>query len=212
VKHFLRILIVLLGIAIAGVLVYRVSHSQPAAPSGPKSDALPVYSSIPEFKFTNQASQAFGSAELAGKVWAANFIFTRCPATCPVQTLRMGQLQKQLSQDPRWKDMQLVSFSVEPEHDTPSVLRDFAEQKHAQPGQWHFLTGARSEIWQLSTNGFKLAVGEAAPHAGSPLFHSPMLVVVDQQRRIRGYYDGMTEAGINEAAAAIRTALSELED
>jgi protein SCO1/2 len=175
----------------------------------PEADALRVYGSMPAFTFTNQAAEAFGTAQLAGKVWAANFIFTRCPATCPMQTFRMGQLQKELAADPHWNEIQLVSFSVDPEFDTVSVLSDYADGAKAQAGQWHFLTESRDTTWQLITNGFKLAVGEAPPDAGSPLFHSPMLVVVDQQSRIRGYFDGMTEVGIQEAATAILTALNE---
>lgn len=208
-KYALRILIVGLAVAIVALIALRSLRPAPAVVVLPEQDGLPVYSSIPAFSLTNQVASPYGTAELAGKVWAANFIFTRCPATCPVQTLYMGKLQRQLSALPRWDEIRLVSFSVDPEYDTPDVLAEYATEKGAEPGQWHFLTGVRSNIWTLSTAGFKLPVGEAEPDAEMPLFHSPMLVVVDQQSRIRGYFDGMTDEGISDAANAIREALAE---
>ena len=185
-------------------------------PSAPPSDAvatvtetLPLLGTVPEFTLTNEDGQEFGSRQLAGKVWVATFIFTRCPGTCPVQTMRMGQLQKQLAAQPGWDDVRLVSFSVDPEYDTPAVLRAYARQAGAEPGHWYFLTGPRDDIWQLSKDGFKLDVGEAPLNAFSPLFHSYNLMVVDRQARIRGYYSGMTEEGIEQVLRAVEPLLNE---
>lgn len=201
------LLVLTLAAMIALRRIFDHGAPVPGAPSA-QSGPIAVLGEIPPFSLASHSGVKLGRSELTGKVWAANFIFTRCAATCPMQTYRMGQLQKSLADARGWSDIRLVSFSVDPEHDTVEVLSEYAAQAGAQAGQWHFLTGARDEIWQLSTNGFKLAVGEPPPDAGSPLFHSPMLVVVDRRGRIRGYFDGMTGDGITEAAAAMRKILS----
>ena len=95
---------------------------------------------------------------------------------------RMGDLQKPL----RDTDVKLVSFSVDPQHDTPAVLREYAAKLDAQPGRWHFLTGDKNTIYRLSRDGFKLATAEGG--AEGPI-HSTRLVLVDRSGMIRGYYD-----------------------
>jgi protein SCO1/2 len=94
----------------------------------------------------------------------------------------MGELQKPL----RDTDVKLISFSVDPQHDTPTVLRDYAAKLNAQPGQWSFLTGDKNTIYRLSRDGFKLAA--AAGETAGPI-HSTRLVLVDRSGEIRGYYD-----------------------
>ena len=101
---------------------------------------------------------------------------------------RMSELQKPLEKT----DVHLVSFSVDPEKDTPEVLRGYAEKLHAEPKHWDFLTGPKSTIYDLSRNGLKLAVSDGSNEAGIPV-HSTRLVLVDRRGEIRGYYEA-TEA------------------
>jgi protein SCO1 len=143
------------------------------------------YGSVPEFQLINQNGKNFGSADLRGKIWIADFIYTTCPGPCPMISSRMSELQKPLEKT----DVQLVSFSVDPARDTPAVLQTYAERLQAEPGRWDFLTGPRSTIYDLSRNGFKLAVGE---EKGVPI-HSTRMILVDRHGTIRGYYDA-TEA------------------
>src|SRR6184192_797945 len=112
------------------------------------------YGTVPSFQLLNQEGQPFGSAQLAGKIWIADFIYTSCPGPCPMISTRMSELQKPLEKT----DVHLVSFSVDPEKDTPDVLRGYAERLHAEPERWDFLTGRKSAIYNLSHNDFKLAV------------------------------------------------------
>jgi protein SCO1/2 len=142
------------------------------------------YGSVPSFQLTNQAEQPFGSAQLAGKIWIADFIYTMCPGPCPMISSRMSDLQKPLEKT----DVRLVSFSVDPEKDTPQVLRSYAETLQAEPGRWDFLTGPKSAIYKLSHDGFKLAVSDGGDTQGSPV-HSTRMVLVDRRGQIRGYYD-----------------------
>jgi protein SCO1 len=146
------------------------------------------YGTVPSFQLVNQNGQPFGSAQLAGKIWIADFIYTTCPGPCPMISSRMSELQKPLEKT----DVQLVSFSVDPEKDTPQVLRGYAEKLEADPARWDFLTGPKSAIYKLSHDGFKLAVSDGSSEQGIPV-HSTRMVLVDRHGRIRGYYEA-TEA------------------
>jgi protein SCO1 len=147
-----------------------------------------AYGTVPAFELVNQSGQPFGSAQLAGKIWIADFIYTMCPGPCPMISSRMSDLQKPLEKS----DVHLVSFSVDPEKDTPQVLRGYAEKLQADPARWDFLTGPKSAIYKLSHDGFKLAVSGGMDEQGIPV-HSTRIVLVDRHGQIRGYYDA-TEA------------------
>jgi len=139
---------------------------------------------VPHFQLVNQEGQPFDSAQLAGKIWIADFIYTTCPGPCPMISTRMSELQKPLEKT----DVHLVSFSVDPEKDKPEVLRGYAEKLRAEPKRWDFLTGSKSAIYKLSHDGFKLAVSSGSDEAGTPV-HSTRMVLVDRHGEIRGYYE-----------------------
>jgi protein SCO1/2 len=148
--------------------------------------AVPSYGIVPAFQLVNQNGQPFGSAQLNGKIWIADFIFTSCRGPCPLISTRMSELQKPLEKT----DVQLVSFSVDPETDTPEVLRGYAEKLQADPKRWDFLTGPKSAIYKLSHDGFKLAVSDGSDAEGVPV-HSTRMALVDRHDQIRGYYDAL---------------------
>ena len=154
------------------------------------------YGTVPEFVLVNQDGQNFGSARLRGKIWIADFIYTTCPGPCPMISSRMSELQKPLEKT----DVQLVSFSVDPEKDTPNVLRNYAENLHADPNRWTFLTGPKSTIYKLSHDGFKLAISDGSDAEGIPV-HSTRLVLVDRHGQIRGYYDAAGVDAITKLVA-----------
>src|SRR6266403_3184552 len=154
------------------------------------------YGSVPEFTLTNQDGKNFGSADLRGKIWIADFIYTMCPGPCPMISSRMSELQKPLEKT----DVHLVSFSVDPDKDTPQVLRSYAEKWQAEPGRWDFLTGPKSAIYKLSHDGFKLAVSDGSDAQGIPV-HSTRMVLVDRHGQIRGYYDATEPDAITKLVA-----------
>ena len=161
--------------------------------------SLPVLGKVPDFTLTGANGSSFGSAQLDSSVWIANFIFTRCPATCPMQSTRMSELQERLKTTELWSEINLVSFTVDPGHDTPQVLGEYGRRYGAETDKWQFLTGTRDEMWNLSKVGFKLAVGENPPEEeAQPLFHSQRLVLVDRRRQVRGYYDGVSAEGLQQ--------------
>ena len=154
------------------------------------------YGAVPSFQLTNQNGQPFGSSQLAGKIWVADFIYTTCPGPCPMISGRMSELQKPLEKT----DVHLVSFSVDPEKDTPAVLRGYAEKLQAEPERWDFLTGPKSVIYKLSHDGFKLAVSDGSDAQGLPV-HSTRMVLVDRHGQIRGYYDATEPEAITKLLA-----------
>lgn len=174
------LLVVLLAVAVAAVL-QRSRQSEPP----------PVLGHAPEFALTNRDGRTVRTADLAGKPWIADFVFTRCALSCPVLTARMSRFNRDLPDD---LDLHLVSFSVDPEHDTPAVLARYAES-YSAPDRWLFLTGGRDEMLHIIRDGFKLALDPAPPPGMAsekePILHSTRFVLVDAQGDIRGYYDGM---------------------
>jgi protein SCO1/2 len=151
------------------------------------------YGSVPEFTLVNQDGKNFGSADLRGKIWIADFVYSTCPGPCPMISSRMSELQEPLKKT----DVHLVSFSVDPVKDTPQVLRGYADKLQAEPGRWDFLTGPQSTIYNLSRDGFKLAVGE---EKGVPV-HSTRMILVDRHGAIRGYYDATEPDAVTKLVA-----------
>jgi protein SCO1/2 len=162
------------------------------------------YGTVPSFQLVNQTGQPFGSAQLTGKIWIADFVYTTCPGPCPMISSRMSELQKPLEKT----NVHLVSFSVDPEKDTPQVLRGYAEKLQADPARWDFLTGPKSAIYKLSHDGFKLAISDGSGEQGIPV-HSTRMVLVDRYGEIRGYYDATAADTITKLLADTNHLLKE---
>ena len=158
-----------------------------------RPEPLPVYGKLPAFSLANRDGRTIRLEDLAGAPWVADFIFTRCPASCPMMSSRMARLDRNLSRD---LDVLLVSISVDPTYDTPEVLERYAKKFQA-PERWLFLTGEREDVRRLSIEGFKLGLdmdpppGMAGPE---PILHSTRFVLVDGEGQIRGYYEAFDEA------------------
>jgi cytochrome oxidase Cu insertion factor (SCO1/SenC/PrrC family) len=155
-----------------------------------------AYGRVPVFELINQDGQRFGSTQLLGKIWIADFIYTTCPGPCPMISSRMSELQKPLEKT----DVHLVSFTVDPARDTPQILRGYAEKLQAEPDRWDFLTGSQSAIYGLSRNGFKLTISDGKEEKGIPV-HSTRMILVDRHGEIRGYYDAAEADGMTRLLA-----------
>lgn len=157
---------------------------------------LPVLGTLPEFSLIERSGQPFGLADLRGKVWVADFIFTNCAGTCPIMTTAMTDLQKMALAE-NLSDVRLVSITVDPERDSLAVLQRFADGYGAIKERWYFLTGDGTAIQQLASKGFLLsAAASTGGSAEEPIIHSNRFVLVDRQGRIRGYYDGTDEESV----------------
>src|SRR5262249_15019154 len=181
------LLFIVLGLALPIVRTLRVSL--------PRS--LPVLSSVTDFQLTDQNGQPFGTQQLRGRVWVANAIFTRCPTVCPASTQYMAQVQH------RGRGLgeyfHLVSFTVDPEHDTPQKLLDYAKQHKVSPRMWSFLTGSRGELTRILNDGLKIYMGkdQTADDDLMSIGHGSHFVLVDGRMRIRGYYDLTAEGALD---------------
>ena len=158
----------------------------------PPESMPPVWAGVPDFQLTDQSGKRIRRSDLEGKVWIAAFLFTRCRAQCPVMIENLERLQQWMGNDER---IRIVSFSVDPEHDTPEVLSDFAVRIGADTTRWSFVTGDRDSIFTLARDGFLLGVEAAGDAAGgdgaNPVLHSNRLVLVDSDLKIRGTYVGL---------------------
>jgi protein SCO1/2 len=160
---------------------YRFSDAQ-------SLEGLNNFGSVPEFALAERNGKRVTLADLRGKVWIADFIYTSCTDTCPLQSAAMAKLQEQWSKQ---TDIELVSFSVDPERDTPQVLARYAEHYQANATRWLFLTGDKGQMTRLVQEGFHLSATPALKSASSEdvILHSPRFVLVDRAAQIRGYYD-----------------------
>lgn len=162
-------------------------------------DAPPVYGRVAEFTLTNQSGQAVTLADLRGRVWVADIIFTRCAGPCPRMTRQMKLLQDALPPDSRAR---LVTLTTDADFDTPEVMKAYAGRFEANTDRWMFLTGTKQAIAGLAIDSLKLtAIEKKAEERTDPadlFIHSTILVVVDQQARLRGIFETEGE-GIDPA-------------
>lgn len=173
------------GIA-ASVFAFSVVRSVTAEVPDPPKPMI----DLPSFTLTDQMGEPFGSADLEGKIWVANFIFTSCPTLCPQLTSTMQKVKHRLRGMGR--AVHLVSFSVDPERDTPEKLLEYSARYGANPSQWSFLTGTMEAVSDAVVKGFKMPIdGPDDPEEGSvfDITHGTRFVIVDPQNRVRGYYE-----------------------
>ncbi len=161
-----------------------------------KSEPLPVLGSIPEFNMTDSRGEPFGYNDLQGNIWVADFIFTTCAGPCPVMSSEMAVVHQEFIEDEKIKT---VSYTVNPDYDTPEVLADYAERYNANTEQWHFLTAPYEDIQSIIVNGFKMGDMEEI------VFHSTRFALVDKEMNIRGYYIGTEIEDIEELKKDIRS-------
>jgi cytochrome oxidase Cu insertion factor (SCO1/SenC/PrrC family) len=185
----LGLAVVGLGILLGTALWLRLEPPQAGwnHASGDAAASLNDYGPAPDFALTERSGRTVGLDQLRGKIWIADFIYTTCTDTCPLQTAMMAKLQQEYDKP----EIQFVSFSVDPERDTPTVLTAYAAKYQADADRWYFLTGQRERMIRLIQDGFHLAVA-TTPIGDDPsgmIAHSPRFVLIDKESRIRGYYD-----------------------
>jgi protein SCO1/2 len=193
-----------LGFAILTLALLRIAFDHRAV-------ELPVMATVPAFEFIDQNGGSFGSDDLAGRVWVATFIYSTCPGPCPRVMQKVRELDGQLTHDPR---LTLVSFSVDPEVDTPEVLAEFGQGHGVDAGRWKLLTGPSDDVFDLVRKGFLLGVSrtdddDAPPSADGPVVHSVRLVLIDGSMHVRGYYDTTDAEAMQRASRDIKRLLAE---
>ena len=164
-----------------------------------------IYHTIPPFEFIDQNGQLFSSKALEDKIYVANFFFATCPTICPKMSTNMLQVQDRFQDR---DDFRLLSFTVNPEHDTPEVLKEYAEKVHATDGVWTFLTGNKDSIYSVGFNGYFVSAQKDSIAPGGFL-HSSNLMLIDGEGRLRGVFDGTSVSETNDLFDAIDILLVE---
>jgi protein SCO1/2 len=197
-----RRLIRLLALFILVVCGYRFFSSGQVSPSS----ELRKFINVPPFSLTERSGKTITNADLLGKIWVADFVYTTCPGPCPLVTAGMVRVQKAVEHDPH---VQLVTFTVDPQDDTPAVLAAYADKFGADPNRWWFLTGPQKPLYNLIQNGFYQVVqdnrGQPQQDGQFTVTHSTKLVLVDADGVVRGFYDGVGPDGRTDLLKGIKT-------
>ncbi len=170
----------------------------------PPEPPLASHFSVPEFDLIERSGQPLRRADLAGKVWVADFFYSTCPGPCPMLSSRLSEIHKAIGHEP---DVRLLSISVDPEKDTPEVLRAYADNFQASD-RWLFATGDKAHIYALARQGFKVPLMDA-PAEGGLITHSTRLILVDQTGTVRGFYEGVEESSVGALVRDIGRLLQE---
>ena len=152
---------------------------------------------IGDFKFQNQNKKTITQKEINGKVFVAEYFFTTCQSICPLMNKQMQRIQEEFKGN---ENLKILSFTVDPAIDNTDALEKYAKEMNAIEGQWHFLTGQKEALYSLARKSFfilKPAEAQNLGDAGSDFIHTNNFVLVDQKKRIRGYYDGTNEEEVS---------------
>jgi protein SCO1/2 len=180
--------------AVAAMIVYALIVRSKWFNPPPKE--LGVLGRVPEMSLVDQSGAPFTAASMRGHVWISDFIFTTCQSTCPGLTAKMHHLEDVLAKDDATRGVRLVSFSVDPETDTPDVLAAYAAKAGADPKVWSFVTGQTDAMRAAVVGGFKMT----AEREGANVVHGNWFILGDAQGNIRGYYETETDEDVETIA------------
>jgi protein SCO1 len=166
-----------------------------------------VYARIPDFAFINQDSQQVTNQTFAGKIYVTDFFFTTCPTICPKMKSQLLRVYEQFKDEPR---VLLLSHSIDPVHDTVAVLRDYAQRLQVSSNKWHFVTGDKDAVYDMAMKYLVSAKEEGSEPGG--FLHSGHFVLVDENRHIRGIYEGTVAESVDQLMGDIQVLLKENKD
>lgn len=167
-----------------------------------------IYHQIPNFELTDQKGKQFKSNELKGFIYVADFFFTRCgnPTLCPRMSAELKRVQENFKDNDQVK---IVSFTVDPEFDTPEVLNEYAGRYQANYDKWKFLTGKKKDIYDLAYFGFKVNAMEEGNEVTPDFLHATKFMLIDPLGRIRGYYEATSREDVDRLILEIKILLYE---
>lgn len=166
-----------------------------------------VFHQIPTYVLENQNGDSVGSEQLKEKIAVVDFFFTRCGTICPKMTTQLTRVQKMFKSN---EEVKLQSISIDPKHDSASILKIYAEKYDAIEGKWDFLTGDKKTIYDLAIKGFKLPVADASEYDSTiksvdeTFIHSEKLLLIDKKGYIRGIYDGTNSEDVDRLMVEIK--------
>ncbi|WP_152287238.1 SCO family protein [Flavicella marina] len=172
----------------------------------PGSDEEKNFHSISNFTTVNQDGDIVNSATFEDKIYVTDFFFTSCPGICPRMTANMKEIQDAFLNE---KDLLLLSHSVTPEKDSVSVLKNYAVNKGAIAGKWHLVTGERTTIYRLGREQYFVENDLGTIKDVNDFLHTENFLLIDKNKHIRGIYNGLNRASINQLKIDIQTLLKE---
>ena len=146
-----------------------------------------IYEKVPGFELTNQFGEMISDKQFDNKIQVVDFFFTKCPTICPMMTRHLKDVQDQFQNEDK---LAIISYSIDAENDTPEQLKSYAEQYEINTNQWSLVTGNQEEIFELA-KGFKVRAFDDSFEDENSLIHDGTFVLLDQKRRVRGYYNGL---------------------
>ena len=164
-----------------------------------------VYHQIPAFRFLNQDSVWVSEKDMAGKIYIADFFFTSCPTICPKMKTQLLRIYERYAEN---DVIRILSHSIDPTYDTPSVLKQYATRLQVKSPRWNMLTGDKAAIYKLGEKSYMVTAQEDKNEAGG-FVHSGAFILVDKNRHVRGIYDGTQEAEVNHLIEDIEILLLE---
>ncbi len=147
---------------------------------------------VSQFSFSNQEGAIVDQDFVKNKIWVANYFFTHCPSICPRMSTNMADLQKQFAKE---EDIRFISFSCDPERDSVSLLKEYADRYHINSAQWQLATGNKTELYRFARKQLQIVATDGDGGEGD-FIHSQNFVLIDKNGFVRGYYDGTDEAHI----------------
>lgn len=176
-------------------------------------EELVAFNEVPDFNFINQNGDEVDNNYYNDKVYVVEFFFSTCPSICPIMNTNMLKVQEAFKTR---EDFGIASFTIDPEHDTPEVLKEYANAYEANHPHWNFLTGDKRDIMKLSNEGFKLYAAENEEVEGG-FEHSGLFALIDKNGKIRSrkdengnpiiYYNGLEDEGVKMLIADIKKLL-----
>lgn len=157
---------------------------------------LQYYGQVPDFELTSQTGRKVTLADLKGKVWVADTIYTTCPGPCPMMSSHMSTVAREVAS---LANVRIVSFTVDPAHDTPAALLSYSQRYHAAPDRWFFLTGSQRALNHVSFDGLHLS------QVDGTLNHNIEFALVDADTIVRGYYSPFDREQLNRLIADARS-------
>ncbi len=217
-----KILILVTILAVPGFLYYLLQEKgknryKPLGKFGPKEVAatfhtvhgkqIPdtIYHTISDFQLTNQDGKLVSFHRDSNQISVVNFFFTRCPAFCPAMNREMARVVKLYEKN---RMLHFMSITVDPDYDTPGVLKQYAKQYHINSNKWSFLTGPQPLIYKLAQKDFLVDALKDTIQANNYI-HSSMFILVDPQKRIRGYYDSTDKEQVDKLIDEIKVLITE---
>jgi protein SCO1/2 len=167
-----------------------------------------VYQTIPAFKFVNQYGDSISSKKLDGDIYVADFFFTSCPSICPIMQRNMLTVYNAFKDT---ADVKIISYTIDPKHDTVPVLKKYADKLGITGNSWWFLRGDKDEVYSLAAKNYLVSVSQDSTAAGGYI-HQGYFVLVDKQKRVRGAYDGTDPKQVSQLIDDIKTLKAEPAD